>query len=86
MARRKAEIEKRERENAEMKKRLKSVQAVTDDDVMDEDAGAARGKMAAESKGRKKKEAAALAKDNAIHDERIKNTHAKTDDGDGIQF
>ena len=86
MARRKAEIENRERENTEMKKRLKSVQAVTDDDVMDEDAGAARGKMAAESKGRKKKEAAALAKDNAIHDERIKNTHAKTDDGDGIQF
>ena len=86
MARRKAEIEKRERENAEMKKRLRSVQAVTDDDVMDEDAGAARGKMAADSKARKAKEAAKLAKENAVHDDRIANTHAKTDDGDGIQF
>ena len=42
--------------------------------------------MAAESKARKAKEAAQLAKENAAHDDRIANTHAKTDDGDGIQF
>ena len=86
MARRKAEIEKREHENAEMKKKLRSVQAKTDDDVMDEEAGAARAKMASESKARKAKEVAELAKENMEFKEKIGNTHAKTDDGDGIQF
>ena len=86
MARRQAEIEKRERENAEMKKKLRSVQAKTDDDVMDEEAGAARAKMAADSKALKAKQAAALAKENLAMKDRIDSTTAKTDDGDGIQF
>ena len=53
---------------------------------MDEAAGEARGKMAAESKARKKKEAAQLAKENDKYETMIENTHSKTDDGDGHQF
>ena len=82
MARRKAEIEKRERENAEMKKRLQNVQAVTDDDVMDEAAGMARLTMADASRTRKQKAAAKLASENAKMKDKLASTKAKTDDGD----
>ena len=44
------------------------------------------GNLAAESQARKASEAKRLAKENAQLSERIANTHAKTDDGDGLQF
>ena len=42
--------------------------------------------MAAQSKSRKAEEARQLKKENDAHRKSLSNVHAKTDDGDGIQF
>ena len=49
-------------------------------------AGAMRSVVAAQSKSRKAEEARQLKKENAAHRKSLSNVHAKTDDGDGIQF
>ena len=52
---------------------------------MDEEAGAARGKMAAESKARKATAAKALAAENEAKAKSLAGVTAKTDDGGGLQ-
>jgi len=56
------------------------VKAVTDDDVTDEAAGAARITMAADSKSRKEKEAQQLDKENATMRKKLDGVQAKVDD------
>jgi len=78
-----AAAEQLRQENAEKAKRLKEQREVarTDDDIMDEEAGQARIRLAAESKARKAAEAEALAKENAERRARLKAARdtAKTD-------
>ena len=55
---------------------------MTDDDVMDEEAGAARAKMASASKAKKAAEAKKLAKENSDMKKSLSNVKAAIDDGD----
>ena len=84
-ARKQAEAQALRQANEERRARLRNVQAVTDDDVTDEAAGAARIAMAAASQAREEDEARQLAEENRIYRERMANVQAKTDDGDGLQ-
>lgn len=79
-ARKQAEEAERRRQNAEMKKRLKSVEASTDDKLDTERAALARAEMAAASKARIAAEKAAQRRHAKEMEERIKNTGPRTDD------
>lgn len=61
------------------------MKAVTDDDVTDEAAGAARASMAEASKKRKAMERHQLQKENSAMAARVAAATAKTDDGNGLQ-
>ena len=67
-------------QNAQLLQRILSTQARTDDDVMDEDAGMARGALAAARKAQKEAERAALEAANAEYRHKLANVQAKTDD------
>ena len=71
--------------NAALYRRIHQVAAAVDHDVMDEEAGAARATMAADSMAQKGAEARHLAEENALYDQMIANAVSKTDDGDGNQ-
>lgn len=60
--------------------RLANVKAVVDDDVMDEDAGAARARMQEATRERRAAEKAERERQNAEMQERIRNTKSKTDE------
>ena len=63
--------------NEAMRQRIANTKAVTDDDLMDEAAGAARAQMAADSKAKKARQAAELAKQNAAMPWKVKKTKSK---------
>ena len=60
------------------------VQARTDDDIGDEEAGRMRSQLAEESRARKAAEAARIKKANEENRKRLAGITAKTDDGDGL--
>jgi hypothetical protein len=74
------EKERIRRENAALQHRIKHMKAATDNDVRDDEAGAARRRAAAESRARKAREREDLARRNAEHRRRLANTDARTDD------
>lgn len=78
-ARRQVEQAERVRQNAEMKKRLKSVEASTDDQLDTERAALARAEMAAASKARLAAENAERRRHAREMEERIRNTGPRTD-------
>ena len=63
-----------------MRRTIANTAPRTDDDVTDEDAGHARGKMEAESKARRTAQAKKLAKSNSDMKTRLKNVKASVDD------
>lgn len=75
---------------AALRKKVNNVVARTDDDVLDDvradgrTVGGMRMQAAVDSKARKAAEADKLASENAELQERLKNTTAKIDDGDGL--
>jgi len=60
------------------------VQARTDDDIGDEEAGRMRAQLAEESRSRKAAEAARIKKANEENRKRLAGITARTDDGDGL--
>jgi hypothetical protein len=60
------------------------VQARTDDDIGDEEAGRMRAQLAEESRSRKAAEAARIKKANEENRKRLAGVTARTDDGDGL--
>ena len=67
-------------QNAEMRRRVTSTRAVTDDDVSDEAAGMAREAMANKLMANREAKAAQLAAENAEAREKLRNVTAKVDD------
>ena len=83
MKRKEKEAARLRQQNAKISKRLSSVAAHIDDDIMDEEEGFARAEMAAASKARRSAAAAKLAAENAEIRKELSEVTAEVDDDIG---